>query len=502
MRTPIKKILIANRSEIALRIQATCRALGIATVAVYAPEDILLRFVRNADQAFPLPGNGRAAYMNQEALISIAHRAEADAIHPGYGFLAENASFAHRVKENGLTWVGPHHDLIALMGDKINARNTMQQAGIPIVPGFFADLDAPHARTQAHQNAASLGYPLMIKDPLGGGGKGMVRVTHEAAFEQAWEMAARQAKNLTSSPKLLIERCLENTRHLEVQVAGDGTNAIHLFERECSIQRRNQKIIEESPCLFVSQSTRTKLHNLGVKAAQTLGYNSVGTVEFLVTADEQCYFLEMNTRLQVEHSVTELTTGIDLVALQLELAQGRALPYQQIDITQRGHALECRLYAENPDENFMPSTGTIHYFQPPSVPFMRHDHDLFEGVEITAYFDPMIAKITTYGANRVQATQFMAEALRHYGIEGIITNRTFLRNAISSSLFSSGMFNTATQFVAQTAPPTPHHEEQENNAIIAAVMQLLSAEQPSAKPLMTTAPNHWHHQNWRRQRWH
>ncbi|MBX9831407.1 ATP-grasp domain-containing protein [Candidatus Babeliales bacterium] len=494
-----KKILIANRSEIALRIQATCRALGIAVVAVYAPEDASLRFVRTADQAFALPGSGRAAYMDQEALLAIALRSGADAVHPGYGFLAENATFARRVHEAGLTWVGPRHDLIALMGDKIGARCTIEQAGVPVVPGFFADVTKPQACLGAKERAAVLGYPLMIKDPLGGGGKGMVRVANESTFEHSWDMAVRQAAKLTGSTQLLIERCLENTRHLEVQVAGDGTRAVHFFERECSIQRRHQKIVEESPCLFVSEVTRARLHELGVKAAQMIGYDSVGTVEFLVTADQQCYFLEMNTRLQVEHSVTELTTGVDLVALQIALAQGQPLPYQQAEIVQRGHAVECRIYAEDPEQNFFPSTGLIHYFQPPSVPFMRHDHDLFEGVEITSCFDPMIAKVTTYGVSRTQAIQFMAEALRQYGIEGITTNRAFLRSILETHEFVAGAFDTATQFVVAQQETANQQAAREAAVIIAAVMQQVLVERVTAPQKEVSGG--WHNDSWKGQQW-
>lgn len=440
----IKKVLIVNRSEIALRVQQACRALGYKVVAVYAPEDFGARFVCSADEAYELSGHGFAAYLNQDEIISIALKSGADAVHPGYGFLSENARFAQKVQAHGIIWIGPSPDSMMLMGDKIQARQIAQAAGVPVVPGRFIRLDCGDSLARALQIALEIGFPVIIKDPLAGGGKAMRRVSTHDAFADAWDIVVSESRRISGGEELLVEKYLEHGRHIEVQIAGDGASAIHLFERECSIQRRHQKIVEEAPCAFVPQELLTQMYQAAINLAQSVKYTSVGTVEFMVVrgaTEHKFYFLEMNTRLQVEHSVTELTTGIDLVALQFALAQGAALPAQH-EIIRRGHAIECRIYAEDPDNNFFPSTGVIQYLQLPNGPWMRHDHDLEESKEITPFFDPMIAKITTYGPTRSISIGYMLGALHEYIIGGVITNISFLQRLLAVDWFVRGDFDT------------------------------------------------------------
>lgn len=439
----ISKVLIANRSEVALRIQATCHARGIQTVAVYSKEDAQSAFVSRATQAFQLEKHGAQAYFDADTLIAIACRSGADAVHPGYGFLAENAQFAQKVINAGLVWIGPSPASMALMGDKIAARTLMDRVGVPTIPGVVLDALTLTAE-MAREHARGLGYPVMIKDPKSGGGKAMRRVLSDEAFCDAWQAVLAEARRLTGSTVMLIEKYISTAKHVEVQVAGDGTSWIHLFERDCSVQRRNQKIIEEAPCVSVSQSVLKDMHKVACIAAQAAQYTSIGTVEFIVTPDEQFYFLEMNTRLQVEHGVTELTTGIDLVGLQLDIAQNTpsALPDQE-SITRHGYAIQCRLYAENPATRFTPSTGTITSVSFPSMPWVRVEHDLARGREITAFFDPMIAKILAWGASREQCIGRLQEALRLTTVIGIITNKSLLYDLLGTVEFRDGLFYTS-----------------------------------------------------------
>ena len=440
--TKIKKILIAHRSEIALRIHKTAHALGIKTVAIYGPEDSHLSYVHHADEAYPLSLAGAQGYLNQGEIITIACSAKVDAIHPGYGFLSENALFAQKVLDAGLIWIGPAPQVIALMGDKTQARLLMQKIGIPIVSGHYVNTHEPDALLTAYTKASEIGYPILLKDPLGGGGKGMRKVSTADEFEKNWETVKREAQKLTGSSILLIEKYLENTRHIEIQIAGDKETVIHLYERECSLQRRHQKIIEEAPCLFVSKQTLEKMYTVACTIGKTVGYTNIGTVEFLVTSDEQFYFLEMNTRLQVEHAVTELTLGIDLVALQLSLAEDNQLPYQQSDLVRRGHALECRINAEDPSKNFLPSGGLIHHLVLPEGPFLRHDHDLHQGMGVGSYFDPLLSKVITFGENRELAINYMREALQSFTLTGLATNLSFLIAILDSHNFTTGTLST------------------------------------------------------------
>ncbi|MFH1831770.1 MAG: biotin carboxylase N-terminal domain-containing protein [bacterium] len=444
----IKKILIANRGEIALRINATCHALNIQTIGVYAPEDMYLSYVYKVDQAYLLSQAGINAYLNQEEIIEIALQTHTDAIHPGYGFLSENAIFAQKVIDAGLIWIGPDPQTLALTAHKTDAKNFVEKLGIPIVPGFHIngaqDEQKPETNNlaSAHQIAHKIGFPVILKDPLSGGGKAMKLVHNQETLEIAWDSVQRESKKLTNSQQIIIEKYLQNPRHIEIQIAGDGQHAIHLYERECSIQRRHQKIIEEAPCQFIPQETKEALYDTATIIANNLKYKNLGTIEFLVMPDQSFYFLEINPRLQVEHSITEITTGLDLVALQIEIAQTGKLPVQQEQITQKMHAIECRIYSEDPANNFFPSTGLIDLLSLPHGPFIRHEHDLSENMLITSDFDPMLSKLITHGPDRACAIGHMKEALNNFIIAGVTTNISFLKALLNSPDYISGNFST------------------------------------------------------------
>jgi acetyl-CoA carboxylase biotin carboxylase subunit len=438
----IRKLLIANRSEIASRIASTARMLGITTVALYTEEDKYAPFIFETHEAYQLPKKGYEGYTCIEDIIACAHQCEADAIHPGYGFLSESPIFAQAVIDAGLLWVGPRPEAIEKMGSKIQARKTMQEAGVPIVPGFYFNAEESSAKEKAYEAYRQLQGPALLKASAGGGGKGMHVVSDHKDFSALWDRTVRESRSLFNSSELLLEKYIPKARHIEVQIAGDGKNFIHLFERECSIQRRHQKLIEEAPCSFITSTTREKLYSYALRAAQAIAYDSIGTVEFLVTDDETIYFLEMNTRIQVEHPITELVTGIDLVDLQLEIAQTKKVPYSQTDISVKGHSIECRIIAENPLENFIPSTGTLINLSLPKSPFMRIDHTLEKGYEVTPFFDSMIAKISTYGETREKSRARMIDCLSNCNIQGIKTNLSLLHNILSNLSFQHGHFST------------------------------------------------------------
>lgn len=438
----ITKLLIANRSEVARRIQATAHAAGIKTIAVYASEDKNLEYVHAAHEAYPLSGHGGPAYLKADEIVGIAKAIGADAVHPGYGFLAENADFAQRVINAGLTWVGPHPDAIRLMGDKMLARNLMVSKQVPVVPGYVVHDLSADGMLKARALADTIGYPVIIKDPYSGGGKAMRKVAEPDDFESSWLAVCAESARLTGTSVLLIEKFVLHGRHIEVQIAGDGQSYVHFFERECSVQRRHQKIIEEAPCNFIAPATLEKIYEAALVAASAVSYDSIGTVEFIVTPDEQFYFLEMNTRLQVEHGVTELITGVDLVALQLKLAQRSQLVLRQQDIIKTGHAVQCRLYAEDPSSNFLPSTGRLSLLAFPQLPYLRLEHDLIKGQEISSFFDPMIAKFLVYGADRSEALDKMHYALHSTIIDGIKTNKSLLEGIIQSLEFNQGAHHT------------------------------------------------------------
>lgn len=437
----LKKCLIANRGEIAVRIIRACREMGIQTVAVYSDVDSSAHHTRLADQAYKLGDGSPRCYLDHDAVIMAAIETGCDCVHPGYGFLSESPEFAQRVLDAGLTWVGPSPDTIRKMGVKTEARALMQAANVPLVPGFQSE-DADD--TQFITEAARIGYPVMVKAAGGGGGKGIRIVRAEADLIPALESARREAKNAFNDPRVFLERYIEHGRHVEVQVIADSHgHTLHLFERECSTQRRHQKIIEETPSPLLDAATRAAICAAAVDAARAVNYVNAGTVEFIVTAAREFYFLEMNTRLQVEHPVTELVTGVDLVQLQFRVAVGEALPIQQAEVQQNGHAIECRIYAEDAHNDFLPATGLVQTFIPPSMPGVRVDAGLQSGDAVTIHYDPMVAKIIAYGRTRTDAIQRMKQALRETILLGTTTNIDFLLTILDDPAFVAGEVDTA-----------------------------------------------------------
>ncbi|MBA3872684.1 MAG: acetyl-CoA carboxylase biotin carboxylase subunit [Anaerolineae bacterium] len=437
----LHKCLIANRGEIAVRIIRACRELGIASVAVYSEADANARHVQLADEAYLLGAASPAeSYLNAQKLIEAAKATGCDCVHPGYGFVSENADFAAAVVAAGLTWVGPSADAMRAMGSKTAARALMQQAGVPVVPGFQSENADDAAFIKA---AADIGYPVLVKASGGGGGKGMRIVTQPDDLIDSLTSARREAGNAFGDSRVFLERYIEAAHHVEIQVLADSHgNTVHLFERECSSQRRHQKIIEESPSPLLDDAMRNKMGAAAVAAAQAVGYVNAGTVEFIVTAQSDFYFLEMNTRLQVEHPVTEMVTGLDIVKLQFQVAAGETLPFKQADLSQRGHAIECRLYAEDPANNFLPAVGTLVRFIPPDGPGIRVDSGVQSGDAIGIHYDPMIAKIIVHDVDRTAAIQRMQNALAQTVALGTITNRTFLMALLAHPTFAAGEVDT------------------------------------------------------------
>src|SRR6266498_5212013 len=436
-----QKILIANRGEIAIRIMRACKELGIQTVAVYSDADKNALHVQYADEAIHIgPAAPKESYLNMDGIIDAAKQTNTDAIHPGYGFLSENASFAGKVASAKLTFIGPSADSIRVMGDKAESKIRMKQAGVPTVPGY----EGLESENDFKPAAEEIGYPILVKAAAGGGGKGMRVVNAESELHEAIESARREALNAFGDERLLIEKYIPNAHHIEFQVFGDQHgNLVHLFERECSVQRRYQKIIEETPSLLVTPELRERMGQAAVKAAQAVDYFNAGTVEFIVDPDTlEFYFLEMNTRLQVEHPVTELTTGIDLVHWQIRVAAGERFPYQQEQLSQRGHAIECRIYAEDPANGFLPSTGKLLQFIEPRGPGIRVDSGFTAGDEVTHYYDPLLAKLIVYAEDREIAIQRMQAALKEFIIHGVITNIDFLQAVLSHPDFHSGEVTT------------------------------------------------------------
>ncbi|GAB1470320.1 acetyl-CoA carboxylase biotin carboxylase subunit [Chloroflexota bacterium] len=435
------KILIANRGEIAIRIMRACRELGIKTVAVYSDADRNSQHVQFADEAVFI-GNAapKESYLNVDALLRAAHDSQADAIHPGYGFLSENASFAAAVESAHLTFIGPSADSIRAMGDKAESKILMKKAGVPTVPGF----ENPETYDDFKKAANDIGYPVLVKAAAGGGGKGMRVVNAESELKEAIELARGEALNAFSDERLLIEKYLADAHHIEIQVFGDQHgNLVHLFERECSVQRRHQKIIEESPSPLLTSALRAKMGDAAVNAAKAVNYFNAGTVEFIFDAKtSQYYFLEMNTRLQVEHPVTELVTGLDLVHWQIRIAAGEKFPFKQSDLHQHGHAIECRVYAEDPSTGFLPSTGKLLQFIEPRGPGIRVDSGFAAGDEVTHFYDPLLAKLIVYAENREDAIKRMQAALRDFIIHGVVTNMDYMRAVLGTEDFKEGKVTT------------------------------------------------------------
>jgi len=439
-----KKILIANRGEIALRIMRTCREMGIDTVAVYSDVDTRALHVLEADEAVHLgPAEPAKSYLDIDRIITAAKETGAEAIHPGYGFLAENAAFAERCEKEGLVFIGPPAGVIRDLGDKITARQIMKKGGVPVIPGMTEAANDPTAWA-AH--ADEIGYPVLIKAAAGGGGKGMRVVDNPDDLAEACEAAGREAEAAFGSGTIYIEKFLAKSRHVEIQILADSKGqAIHLFERECSIQRRHQKIIEETPSPALDTVLRAKMGQAAVAAAQASSYVNAGTVEFILDPDGNFYFLEVNTRLQVEHPITEMITGVDLVRQQIEVAAGSPLTLDQEDLTIRGHAIECRIYAEDPEQNFMPSPGTVTFLQEPSGPGIRNDCGVYSGVEVPMEYDPIISKLVVHAETREASIQRMVRALETYTILGVKTPISFLLDVLESQPFADG--ETYTDFI-------------------------------------------------------
>ncbi|PSL45183.1 acetyl-CoA carboxylase biotin carboxylase subunit [Salsuginibacillus halophilus] len=436
-----QKVLIANRGEIARRVIRACREEGIQSVAVYSDADAEAPHVREADAAVRLgPANVKESYLNVDAVIAAAKAEGVDAVHPGYGLLSENGAFARRVQAEGMTFIGPAPDIMELMGSKLEARKQMKAAGVPVIPGTeeaAADEDA------AARAAADIGYPVMLKASAGGGGIGMQLVQDEEELRKAFAGNQHRAEQFFGDGAMYVEKALIRPRHVEIQLLADAHgNVIYAGERDCSIQRRNQKVVEEAPAPHISDGLRKKMGEASVKAAEKIGYTNAGTVEFLVDEHENFYFLEMNTRLQVEHPVTEEVTGIDLVRSQLAVAAGEVLSYSQNDISLTGHAIEVRIYAEDP-ERFLPSPGTIQHVELPEGEGIRHECWVESGTKVTPYYDPMLAKMISRGGSRAEAVERMQTALKAYEVEGIKTNIPFLIRVMESEAFQTGELSTS-----------------------------------------------------------
>ena len=489
------KVLVANRGEIAVRIIRACRELGIETVAVFSEADRNALHVRYADEAYLIgPAPSRESYLRADKIFEVARKSGANAIHPGYGFLAEREDFAAKCAELDITFIGPKPSSIAAMGDKGKARATVIKAGLPVVPG-----------TEAVGNmtdddligiAPSIGFPLLIKATAGGGGKGMREVKSLEEMPTLLTSARREAESSFGDGNVYLEKLVEGARHIEFQIMADSFgNVIHLGERECSIQRRHQKLLEESPSSFLDDELREKMGNVAVKSAQAVDYVNAGTIEFLVDKDRNFYFLEMNTRLQVEHPITEMVTGVDIVAEQLRIARGRQLSYTQEQIKFNGHAIECRINAEDPFNGFMPSTGRIMHSLLPTGPGVRIDTGVYPGFEITSFYDPMIAKLIVWGETRGQAILRMRRALEEYRIVGVRTNIPFHQTLMDSHRFMGGQFDT--RFVEERFSMDDAIESRSSNAEIAAILATLVAHQQSELSAQRVRRNERDTSNWK-----
>jgi acetyl-CoA carboxylase biotin carboxylase subunit len=438
----VGKVLVANRGEIAVRVIRACREMGIPTVAVYSEADRAALHVRLADEARPIgPAPSRESYLSIDRVLEAAEASGAEAVHPGYGFLAENAAFARACEETGLIFIGPRSETIALMGEKTAARREAVAAGVPVVPGTLEPL--ADEETIARESAR-IGFPIMLKAAAGGGGKGMRLVEAAGDLPSALARARSEAKGAFGDDSVYLEKAIVRPRHIEIQILADRHgNVRHLFERECSIQRRHQKVIEESPSPLVTPELRRHMGTLAVTLAERVGYVGAGTLEFLVDADRNPYFLEMNTRLQVEHPVTEAVTGIDIVQTQIRVARGEALPFAQEDLQQRGHAIECRVYAEDPEAGFLPSPGRIVGLRVPDGPGVRDDTGVYEGWDVPVHYDPLISKLIAWAGSRPEAIQRMRRALSEYRVLGIQTTLPFFQRALRHPSFERGDFDTS-----------------------------------------------------------
>jgi acetyl-CoA carboxylase, biotin carboxylase subunit len=478
-----KKILIANRGEIAVRVIRACREMGIASVAVYSDVDRASLAVLKADEAYRLgPAPAAESYLNIPKILEAARQCGAEAIHPGYGFLSENSRFAQACEDAGIKFIGPSAKSMEMMGSKTRARQNMERSGIPFVPGTSKGLDSS---AQAREIAEKIGYPMMLKAAAGGGGKGMRLVNSSAELNEALESARSEALRAFGSDEVYIEKAILQPRHIEMQIFADEQgNTVYLGERECSLQRRHQKVLEESPSPVVDGAMRQRMGEVAVGVARAANYANAGTIEFLVDLDKNFYFLEMNTRLQVEHPVTELVTGLDLVQLQIRVAAGEPLPFRQEDVVLRGHAIECRIYAEDPDNNYFPSPGEITAMQEPAGPGIRLDSGIYDGWNVPIDYDPLLSKLIAFGSDREQATARMRRAIEDYFVGGITTNLSLFRTILNDPNFKMAKFHTSYLDSLVKAKET----REEETAVAAIAAALFAALEPAAANGAKSAP--------------
>lgn len=466
MSHPIRKVLVANRGEVAVRIIRACRTLGMETVAVFSRADRTERFVLMSNEAVCIgPPEAHASYLNQERIIEAALETGVDAVHPGYGFLAENASFARRVIEAGLCFIGPSPECIDAMGDKVNARRAMVKANVPVIPGVERE---SFDEASLQEAAKEIGFPVMLKASAGGGGKGIRIVDTDSELWPAYKRVVSESEKSFGDGSVFLERALIAPHHVEIQVLADHHgNAVHLLERECSIQRRHQKVVEEAPSPFLTPELRDNMTSAALRAVEALGYTNAGTVEFLVDSERNFYFLEVNTRLQVEHPVTEEICGLDVVELQLRVASGEPLGFTQADVSPRGHAIEARICAEDPESGFMPAVGRVVALTLPSGPGIRVDSGLHRGQEISLHYDPMLGKLIAWGETREVAVARLKQALSEFKIAGVRTNISLLGDIVRDQRFCDGVYDTSFLETRQTPPLTP---EQLKAALVGAAL--------------------------------
>ena len=489
VRKLFKKILIANRGEIAVRLIRACHELGITAVAVFSDADRASLHVLKADEAYGIgPAPATESYLNISRIIDTAKRCKADAIHPGYGFLSENAAFAQACVDAGIKFIGPSPQSIELMGSKTRARQQMEKAGVPFVPGSSRGLES---LASARDLAVKLGYPVMLKAAAGGGGKGMRLVGNESELASSLDAARSEAQGAFGNDEVYIEKAITNPRHIEMQVLADEHgNCVYLGERECSIQRRHQKVLEEAPSPVVTPEMRSRMGETAVRAAKAATYSNAGTIEFLVDASGSFYFLEMNTRLQVEHPLTELTTGLDLAHLQIRIAAGEQLPFAQQDVKVRGHAIECRVYAEDPANRFFPSPGRIASLIEPSGPGIRLDSGIYQGWNVGVDYDPLLSKLIAYGEDRSQAITRMQRAIGEYVIGGVKTNLSLFRRILADPDFIAG--KTDTGYLSRLARESTSGSDSEHEiAAIAAVIWALEQPDQKCEPAESASQSAW-----------
>jgi acetyl-CoA carboxylase biotin carboxylase subunit len=491
VRKLFKKILIANRGEIAVRLIRACHELGITAVAVYSEPDRASLHVLKADEAYAIgPAPAAESYLNIDRILETAKRCGVEAIHPGYGFLSENAAFAQACEDAGIKFIGPSPASIDLMGSKTRARQQMEKAGVPFVPGTSRGLES---LAKAREVAAKFGYPVMLKAAAGGGGKGMRLVAAESELASSLDAAQSEAQRAFGSDEVYLEKAITDPRHIEMQILADEHgNCVYLGERECSIQRRHQKVLEESPSPAVTPEMRRRMGEIAVQAAKAARYSNAGTIEFLADSRGNFYFLEMNTRLQVEHPITELVTGLDLVHLQIRIAAGEKLPFSQQDIQLRGHAIECRVYAEDPDNNFFPSPGRISFSVEPSGPGIRVDSGIYPGWNVGTDYDPLLSKLIAYGADRPQAIARIRRAVDEYIIAGVKTNLSLFSRILSDPDFLAGKTDTGyLSRLFRQMPPASSERAREIAVVAAAIYSALETANGKRTPTQTPASSAW-----------